>query len=303
MNFNKDKIILGCGNFGGVGSSPSLKGMGEGPAEVTELVHTALDLGIHHFDTANTYGGGLSEAYLGNVLHELGPQVRSKIQIQSKVGNPAGLSKAEHPLDAKEIEYHIHESLRRLKTDYLDIYYIHEVDSKTSIQSVLCSLDRLIQKGLIRFFGFSNVDLKFLKQLIEQMDHRMKSFFHSIQNEYNYLKIDDQERIIPFLLHLGVGYSAYSPLAGGLLTGKYRFDQPAPEKSRLALRPEPYAKFLNKESFQRISELEQQALSMERKLPEQALRFVIENKNIHSAVIGPRKKKHYEDLGFKFPRS
>lgn len=295
-----DRIILGCGNFGGIGSIPELRGRGENQQQAFELLSLARELGLKRFDTANTYGGGLSEEYLGQWISDQGSQFRSQIQVATKVGNPAGTRAGQNPLSRAEIIFHVGNSLRKLRTDCIDLYYIHQPDRVTPVEEILGAFSQIISQGKIRSAGLSNVDLSYVKQFLEKADESFRPHLCCVQNEFSFLQQKDRSELIPFLQANSLKYFSFSPLAGGLLSGKYQLHVPYPAGSRLTLRPEPYQSFLNQETFDRIQELRTAAEKNKRALPEEALQFVLNSEGVDSVIIGPRRKEHFESLGFEF---
>ncbi len=297
------KVILGTGNFGGIGSSPELYGFGENREQAWDILEAAKNLGVDKFDTANSYGGGASEEYLGEWLSNQEASYRSTIQLHSKVGNPAAATCNQFALSTQEIDFHLSHSLRRLRTSYLDLYYIHQPDPFTPIQETVDCLFKNVRLGRINKIGLSNVNFKYVKRFLSCLSPQEAKCVYGVQNEFNYLVQNDAEELIPFLKKIGIKYIAFSPLAGGLLTGKYELDVDFPEQSRLALRSEPYRKLLTKEVFLKIDSMKQSALSGHRSSSEEAIQFLINNSEIDFIVIGPRRREHFESLGFKFERN
>ncbi len=150
-------VGLGCGNFGGVGSAPAFFGMGESDEEAYTLMDIAFDLGINFFDTANAYGGGRSEAAIGRWLRTKGSAVRDRLLISSKVFNPVGEGPNQRGLSRHHIMGQVEASLKRLQTDRLDLYLIHEPDPDTPLEETLRALDDLIHQGKITYIGASNM--------------------------------------------------------------------------------------------------------------------------------------------------
>src|SRR5437016_5447249 len=134
------RLGLGCGNFGGIGSAPEFFGMGENEAQACELMDRALDAGINFFDTANAYGGGRSETYIGNWLKTKGSTVSQRLLVSSKVFNPVGPGPNDRGLSRRHILQQVDESLARLQTDRLDMYLIHEPDPETPLEETLVAL-------------------------------------------------------------------------------------------------------------------------------------------------------------------
>ena len=126
-----DRIVFGCGNFGGMGSSPKLRHAGDSEERALELLDHARRVGLWRFDTANTYGGGASETFLGKWLRVQGAAFRQSTQIATKVGNPHGCPPGETPLSRAQIAHHLDTSLERLGIERIDLYYIHQFDRVT----------------------------------------------------------------------------------------------------------------------------------------------------------------------------
>src|SRR6476619_2629863 len=144
-----DRIIFGCGNFGGIGSSPSLRAAGDNEEQALRLLDHARRVGLRRFDTANTYGGGASETVLGKWLRAQDPAFRERVQVATKVGNPHGCPPGDTPLSRAQIAHHLDESLRRLGIERIDLYYIHEFDRVTPLEETLGAMTRALEAGKI----------------------------------------------------------------------------------------------------------------------------------------------------------
>ena len=152
------QVILGCGNFGGIGSAPAFYGKGETEEESHAILDAAWDLGINVFDTANAYGGGRSESYIGNWLRRKGSRVRDQLILSSKVFNPVGDGPNDWGLSRRHILQQVEASLKRLSTDHLDLYLTHETpDPATPLEETLRALDDLVHQGKVRYIGASNM--------------------------------------------------------------------------------------------------------------------------------------------------
>ena len=134
------RIWFGCGNFGGIGSSPSLRSAGDGEEQALQLLDHARRVGLRRFDTANTYGGGASETILGKWLRSQGASFRQSAQIATKVGNPHGCPAGDTPLSRSQVAWHLDQSLSRLGVDRIDLYYIHEFDRLTPLEETLAAM-------------------------------------------------------------------------------------------------------------------------------------------------------------------
>src|SRR5690242_13433711 len=221
-----DRIWFGCGNFGGMGSSPKLRTAGDSEETALQLLDYARRVGLRRFDTANTYGGGASEIILGKWLRSQGAAFVQTAQIATKVGNPHGCPPGERPLSRTQIGSHLDESLRRLGAERIDLYYIHEFDRVTPLEETLEAMTRAANDGKIASFGVSNASLADVKAVRSLAGLTLR--FEYVQNEFNLLASADGEELIRYCAETALRYIAFSPLAGGLLTGKYRLGEEPP---------------------------------------------------------------------------
>jgi len=293
-----DRIWFGCGNFGGIGSSPELRSAGDTEERALQLLDHARRLGLRRFDTANTYGGGASELVLGKWLRAQGPSFRHTAQIATKVGNPHGCPPGETPLSRAQIAWHLDQSLRRLGAERIDLYYIHEFDRVTPLEETLEAMSRAVEAGKIAAFGVSNASLADVKAVRDLAGPSLAARFGYVQNEYNLLATADAEDLIPCCVEHGLHYTAFSPLAGGFLTGKYRVGEAPPPGSRLTHAPEVCASYLSEESFAAIEQLRRLADARREPMAETALRFVLDTPGVGGLIIAPRRIEHFATLGF-----
>ena len=211
------RVGLGCNNFGGR----------IGLEETRAVVDAALDVGVTFFDTAETYGsGGGSERLLGEILEGR----RDRVVLATKFGWGQEFGDGAAAYVRKAIDG----SLERLRTDYVDLYYLHKPDPATPIAETLGALDELVREGKVRAIGCSNFSAEQLAEADRVARELGTARFTVLQNHYNLLRRDDDENVLPLCRELGVSYIPYFPLASGLLTGKYRRGEPAPEGTRLA---------------------------------------------------------------------
>src|SRR6266850_1957371 len=237
------RLALGCGNFGGIGSAPAFYGMGENEAQAFELMDRALDAGINVFDTADAYGGGRSEDFIGRWLKAKGAHVRDRLLLSSKVFNPIGPGPNDRGLSRGHILRQVDASLTRLGADRLDMYLIHEPDPETPLEETIRALDDLVRVGKVLYVGASNIEAWRLARALWISDKNGRARFEWVQNSYSLLDRAPEAEVFPLCADQGLGFTAFGPLAGGWLTGKYQPDQPYPAGSRMTLRPEPYERY------------------------------------------------------------
>jgi aryl-alcohol dehydrogenase-like predicted oxidoreductase len=293
------RIWFGCGNFGGIGSSPRLRSAGDSEERALRLLDHARRAGLRRFDTANTYGGGASEVILGKWLQSQGSAFVQNAQIATKVGNPHGCPPGEAPLSRTQIAHHLDQSLSRLGVERIDLYYIHEFDRVTPLEETLGAMERAIEAGKIDRFGVSNATLADVQAVRDLSPRTLAARFEYVQNEYNLLATADAEALIPFCAEHGLRYTAFSPLAGGFLTGKYRPGEAPPADSRLAHAPEVCAAYSSQDAFAAIEQLRQSAQAQQQTMPEAALRFILDTPGVDGLIIAPRRIEQFASLGFE----
>ena len=293
-----DRIVFGCGNFGGIGSSPKLREAGDSEDQAFMLLDHARRLGLRRFDTASTYGGGSSEIMLGKWLRSQGASFLKETQIATKVGNPHGCPPGETPLSASQIASHLDRSLSRLGIERINLYYIHEFDRVTPLEETLGAMARALESGKIASFGISNASLSDIKAVRKIADPGLGSHFDYVQNEFNMIVTRDSKDLIPYCADHELRYVAFSPLAGGFLTGKYRADEKPPWKSRLAHAPEVCVNYTSEKSFAVIERLRRSADERQETMAETALRFVLDTKGVDGLIIAPRRIEQFESMGF-----
>ena len=294
---DRDRIVFGCGNFGGIGSSPALRSAGDSEEQALALLDQARRVGLRRFDTANTYGGGVSETVLGTWLRAQGAGYRDTIRIATKVGNPHGCPPGERPLSRAQVAHHLDVSLRRLGVERIDLYDLHELDPLTPLEETLEAMARAAEAGKIASFGVSNASLADVQAIGALAGGSLAGRFGFVQNEYNLLATADAEAVIPYCAEHGLRYTAFSPLAGGMLTGKYAPGATAPPGSRLAEAPEACAAYLTPEAGEKIERLRRTAAAQGGTMAGAALRFVLDTPGVESLIIAPRRLEHFAAYG------
>jgi 1-deoxyxylulose-5-phosphate synthase len=286
------RLGLGCGNFGGIGSAPAFFGMGESEEQARELMDRAFDAGINFFDTANAYGGGRSETWIGRWLKAKGSAVRQQLLVSSKVFNPVGPGPNDRGLSRRHILQQADESLARLQTDRLDMYLIHEPDPETPLEETIAALDDLVRMGKVLYVGASNVEAWRLARGLWISDKRGLARFEWVQNSYSLLDRDAERELFPLCADQRVGFTPFSPLAGGWLTGKYRSAGSYPPGSRMTLRPEPYQHLLSDTIFRGLAALADEARARGVEMSALALAWVLSHPRVDAAIVGPRSLSH-----------
>jgi aryl-alcohol dehydrogenase-like predicted oxidoreductase len=283
------RIGLGCGNFGGIGSAPELFGGGESEEQAFALMDAAWAAGITFFDTAASYGGGRSESWVGKWRHERGvPVLLSSKVYWSVTGDPddRGLSRT-------RIRREVEGSLERLGVGRLDLYLTHEPDPETPIEETLQALDELVRAGKVRAIGASNLDAEQLEEALETSERLGLARFDWVQNEFSLLQ-QEAQGVLPVCEREGLGFTPFSPLGGGWLTGKYRRGEGYPAGSRMALRPEPYAELATEDTFDALEAFEAAAAERGVDPATLAIAWVLSDPRVTAAVVGPRRAEQLE---------
>ena len=277
------RIILGCGNFGGIGSAPELFGQGEGEAEAFGIMDVAWELGLTTFDTADAYGGGRSETAIGNWIRSRG----HRPELTTKTFNPMDAGE-DHGLSQARVTRQIESSLERLGVDRVDLYLAHEFDPETPLEETLESFGRLVETGLVRAYGVSNFDADQLRAALSIGSPGV------VQNSYSLLERGDEREVLPLCKSFGVAYTPFSPLAGGWLTGKYKRGEEPPPGSRMTLRPGPYQHLWNDRTFDALGRFAELAARRGVDSPTLAIAWLLAQPHVTAVVVGPRTPKQLE---------
>ncbi len=262
------EIGLGCNNFGGRCDIERSR----------EVIFAALDAGVTLFDTADIYGNfGGSETFMGEILKGR----RDEIVLATKFGmsmNDGEIARGSRRYIRRAVEA----SLRRLQTDYIDLYQLHEPDPNTPIAETLAALNELVLEGKVRYIGSSNLAGWQIAEAEFVARSAGRERFVSAQNLYSLLNRQIELEVIPAAEHFGVGILPFYPLAAGLLTGKFKRNQPAVANTRLASRPAEIAKA----NFDLIEELERFAGAEGAGLLDLAFAWLLANPNVSSVIAG-----------------
>lgn len=249
-------------------------------AGTARIVDAALDAGVNFFDTANIYNAGVSEEHLGKALKGR----REQAIIATKAGMRMGTGANDTGSSRKHLIASAHASLRRLQTDYIDVFQIHAFDPRTPLEESLGALNDLVRAGDARYAGCSNYDAWRMTRALWISDRHGWAPFISIQPEYNMLSRAIELEVIPACVELGVGIIPYSPLAGGLLTGKYSSGV-APEGTRGYQNP-GFAERLTSETLQVVASLDDWASEHGHSVGELALAWLAARPAVATVIAG-----------------
>ena len=289
------RIVLGCGNFGGVGSSPAFFGQGIAKEEAFRIMDEAWGLGVTTFDTADAYGGGRSETWIGEWLRTRDAEVRDRIAIQTKSFNPV-VEGGDSGLARSRILRQVDTSLERLGVERLDVYLAHEFDPAIPQEESLAAFDELVRAGKIGAAGASNFTAEQLAEAVELSELEGLARYELVQNSFSLLERDDAETVLPVCREHGLGYEAFGPLAGGWLSGKYRRGTPYPEGSRMTQRPETYLRYANDTVFDALEAFEREALGRGVSMAGLATGWLLGVPDVTAVVVGPTRVEHLEPV-------
>lgn len=285
------EICLGTMTFG--------HGADAGAAE--RLVRTALDAGVMFFDTADGYSDGESEVMLG---HALGARRREAV-IATKVFNPMGPGPNDSGMSRRHIMDAVEDSLRRLGTDYIDLYYIHHVDVQTPLEEMLRAFDDLRRQGKIRYTACSNYEAWRLMEALWIADSKDLARFSAYQPQYSLVVRDIEDELVPVCALKGLGIVAWAPLAGGYLSGKYRPGERSLAGSRSAENWAFPTQFFHQNHEAILAELIAVAGELQRSPAQVAVRWVLDQPQVTSAIVGARTTEQFADTlgaaGWRLP--
>jgi aryl-alcohol dehydrogenase-like predicted oxidoreductase len=275
-------VGLGCNNFAGRIDLEATR----------KVVHKALDLGITFFDEANTYGDprGSSEAYLGEILGDR----RKDIVLATKFARPMDTGGRYQGASRRYIMAEVEASLRRLKTDWIDLYQQHQPDPLTPIEETLRALDDLVRQGKVRYIGCSTLPAWQVVEAQWTARHFGLHRFVSCQEEYSLLARGLDRDMMPVMEAYGLGLIPFRPLADGLLTGKYRHGAPLPSGSRLAIMARAAERNLTDENWALVGRLECFAAERGHSLLELAFSWLAHRPAVVSVIAGATRPEQVE---------
>jgi aryl-alcohol dehydrogenase-like predicted oxidoreductase len=261
-------VGLGCNNFGGRMDEAATK----------NVVDAALEVGIDFLDTADVYGGGGSETFLGRILEGR----RDRVLLATKFGMPMGDDGGgAHPTYVKRA---LADSLRRLRTDHVDLYQLHRPDPKVPIADTLGALAELVEAGMVREIGCSNFSAAQLEEA-ESVAAAGLPRFVSVQNEYSLMQREPEAEVLPTCARRNVAFLPYFPLMSGLLSGKYRKGRPLPEGTRI-VGSARWESLLTEQNFDLIESLARYAESRGFELVDLAFAWLLSRPQVASVIAG-----------------
>jgi aryl-alcohol dehydrogenase-like predicted oxidoreductase len=266
------EIGLGCNNFGGRLDL----------ARTQEVVDAALDAGINFFDTADVYGATRSEEFLGQALGKR----RSGVIVATKFGLQVGEDPKAQGGSRRWVTQAAEDSLRRLKTDYIDLFQFHRPDPETPIEETLRALDDLVRAGKVRFIGHSNFQAAEMAEADQVAKAAGLPAFVSAQNELSLLTRAAEAGLLPTCERLSLGFLPYFPLASGMLTGKYHRGEAAAEGTRLAGWGPRADKILSDANFAKVEALSAWAAARGHTILELAFAWLLGHPAIPSVIAG-----------------
>jgi aryl-alcohol dehydrogenase (NADP+) len=264
--------------------------------ECARITHRALDAGINFIDTADVYSAGESEEIVGKAIAGR----RDEVVLATKFFAPMGTTPNMHGGSRRWIMQEVENSLRRLDTDYIDLYQIHRPDDHADIDETLGALSDLVHQGKVRYLGHSTFPAEYIVEAQWASERRNRERFVCEQPPYSILVRGIERAVLPTCARYGIGVIPWSPLAGGLLTGRYRKGEPAPEGSRLARgfgsqHQNPRQQRAHEARLDAVEELLKVASNAGVSLTHLAHAFVLEHPDVTSAIIGPRTMEQLDD--------
>lgn len=259
----------------------------------TESIDKAYDLGINFFDTANVYMRGEAEIVVGKALKKY---ARDSYVLATKVFWPMGDGPNDRGLSRKHVIEQCNASLKRIGTDYVDIYYCHRYDKETPLDETLRALDDLVRQGKVLYIGVSEWTAEQITEAVHLADKKLLDRIVVNQPQYSMLQRYIEKEVLPVSEKHGIGQVVWSPLAQGVLTGKYQKGSQAPAGSRAA--QENYKKlngFLTDENLDKVDQLKGVAAELDLTVAQLALAWILRQKGVSSALVGASRPEQLEE--------
>ena len=283
------ELCLGTMTFGGKGWAKAIGSLDQ--QAVDKIVRRSMDAGINFIDTANVYSEGLAEELTGQSIKNLGLN-RDELVIATKVRGQMGQGPNDSGLTRKHILQQVEASLKRLQTDYIDLYQIHSFDPLTPWQETLWTLDDLVKVGKVRYIGASNLTAWQLAQALDFSTYTKIQRFASLQAYYTIAGRDMERELIPLLQNQQVGLLVWSPLAGGFLSGKYKRNEKVEGARRTNFDFPPVDK---ERGFNILDVLHPMATAKKSSVAQLALAWLLHQPAVTSVIIGANKMDQLED--------
>jgi aryl-alcohol dehydrogenase-like predicted oxidoreductase len=288
------ELCLGCMTFGRETDETTAR----------KILDRFIEVGGNFLDTANVYAAGASEEILGRIIGERRDSlvVATKVRFNANVFMGKPVAPNQIGLSRGHIMSEVENSLRRLKTDYIDLYQVHSWDYETPIGETMRALDDLVRQGKVRYIGASNFTAWQLMKSLWVSDKHDLARFDCLQPQYSLITRDIEREILPLCRVEAVGVIPWSPLGGGFLTGKYRSGQRPPEDSRLA-KMDMWNRLSNDRNYATLEAVEQVAKERSRPVSQVALAWVSQQAGVSSVIYGARTEEQNEQnlgaIGFK----
>jgi len=283
------ELCLGTMTFGGKGLYTAIGTLPQD--EVDALVRRSVEAGINFIDTANVYSEGLSEQMTGTAIRNLGLK-RDDLIIATKVRGRVSEGPNHLGLTRKHILQQVEESLRRLQIDYIDLYQIHGYDTLTPLEETLAALDSLVTSGKVRYIGCSNLSAWHIMKSLSVSERHDYAKFISLQAYYTIAARDIEREIVPLLLDQKIGLMVWSPLAGGLLSGKYTRNSAPEEGRRVSFDFPPVDR---EKVYDVVDAMEEMAKARNVSVARIALAWLLHQPVVSTIVIGAKRPQQLED--------
>jgi aryl-alcohol dehydrogenase-like predicted oxidoreductase len=267
-------LALGTNNFG--------RRMPD-PANAARIIATAVEHGVNLIDTSDDYGGDhVSERFIGDAIKGM----RDRVIIATKVGNQVGGDPKRAGASFAHVLSELEKSLRALGTDYVDLYLIHRPDPQTPIEETLRALDEVVRAGKVRYVGCSNFAAWETCDAVWTAKANDRPPFVCVQPEYSMLRRDAEPEMLPFCAEYGIGVMPYYPLAGGMLTGKYRRGEAAPAGSRMALASNQASRWMRDDVYDAVERVGQFCQETGHAMVDVALAWLLARGEVSSVIVG-----------------
>lgn len=260
--------------------------------QAINTIHRAYDLGINFFDTANVYMQGEAEKVVGKAIK---PFSRESYVLATKVFWPMGDGPNDRGLSRKHILEQADASLKRLDVDYIDIYYAHRYDTETPVEETLRAFDDLVRQGKVLYLGVSEWTAAQIAEAVHLADKRLLDRIVVNQPQYNMLHRKIEEEIIPVSKKHGIGQVVWSPLAQGILTGKYKQGAQLPVGSRATTNNSSINNLLTNENLEKVDQLSKVAKELGISTAQLAIAWILREPNIASALVGASRPEQIEE--------